>query len=55
MADETLDKIPAVRLYKGDKEKLTLMYPKIGYNKAIREIVRKHIKSIEQLAQEPRQ
>lgn len=37
-----------IRLSRGDKDKLTDFYPRIGYNKAVRLLVRKHVKMLEE-------
>lgn len=38
-----LEKV-AVRLFMGDKDELQRLYPKAGYNMAIREIVHQHVR-----------
>jgi hypothetical protein len=40
-----------IRLFRGDKDKLSNLFPEVGYNKAIRFLVRNFIKSIEEKAQ----
>lgn len=42
----------SIRLFRGDKEKIAQLYPHIGYNKAIRNIVRNFIKNVEASANE---
>ncbi len=37
----------SLRLYAGDKERLQTFYPRLGYNAAVRELVRRHIKALE--------
>lgn len=43
-----------VRLYKGDRDKLLMYFPSIGYNRALREIVRSFIRGVEEKAQAKR-
>ena len=40
-----------IRLFAGDKDRLAEMYREMGYNAAIRTIVRKHIEKAEELIQ----
>lgn len=42
----------SVRIYAGDKERLQKMYPSVPHNRAIREIVHKHLNRVEALYQE---
>lgn len=37
-----------LRLFRGDKDKISQMFPEIGYNKAIRHIVHNFIRGIEE-------
>ncbi len=37
----------SLRLYAGDKEKLQSFYPRLGYNAAIRELVRRHTRALD--------
>lgn len=48
--EQILEKV-TIRLHEGDKEILQDFYPKIGYNKAIRHIIHKHCKTLEEIAQ----
>lgn len=45
--EEDLEKV-TIRLFRGDAEKLSQIYPNVGYNEAIRKIVRNHIRTIEE-------
>lgn len=42
-----LEKIPNLRLFKGDREKLESYYPKAGLNKIVRMIVRQHLTKLD--------
>lgn len=37
------EKLPGVRLYLGDRDRLEAYYPKAGYNRVIRRLVRQHL------------
>ena len=37
----------SLRLFTGDREKLLEFYPNLGYNAAIRQLVRRHIRALE--------
>lgn len=39
-----------IRVFRGDKEKLSQMFPGLGYNKAMRHIVHNFIKGVEEKA-----
>lgn len=45
--DEELEKV-TVRLFDGDREALQNYYPSLGYNKAIRTLVRKHLRALDE-------
>lgn len=49
MSEKEQEKV-TLRLFRGDKEKLTAMFPGIGYNKAVRHIVHNFIKGVEEKA-----
>ena len=40
----------AVRLYHGDRERLQRLFPVAGYNKAIRELVRKYLARVDEIS-----
>ncbi len=42
-----LEYVNKIRLFAGDKERLQNLYPILGYNKAIRNIVRTHLDAAE--------
>lgn len=41
------EKLPGVRLYKGDRARLEQWYPKAGYNKIIRRLVSEHLAKLD--------
>jgi len=45
----------SLRLYAGDKERLQAFYPRLGYNAAVRELVRRHVKALEARLEEQRE
>lgn len=46
--EEELEKV-TIRLFNGDKDDIMAFYPKLGYNKAIRILVRKHVRALKEL------
>jgi len=49
--DKQTEKL-SLRLFSGDKEKLTAMYPGVGYNRVIRHLVSNFIRGVEERAQQ---
>jgi len=45
--NEDLEK-KTIRLHRGDADILQQFYPRLGYNKAIRVLVRNHIKTLQE-------
>lgn len=45
--DEDMELV-SVRLFKSDKARLQSYYPKAGYNRVIRTLVRKHIRALDE-------
>lgn len=39
--------VVTVKLFEGDRERLKELYPKVGYNRAIRQLIRKHLDELE--------
>lgn len=39
--------VVTLRLYEGDRERMRDLYPSLGYNRAIREIIHKHLRQAE--------
>lgn len=39
-----------IRIHSGDREKLAAYYPRLGYNHAIRKLVRVHLKALDEAA-----
>ena len=51
--DEKLEKA-TIRLFAGDAKRLADYYPNVGYNVAIRKIVRNHLRALDERASELR-
>jgi len=47
--NEDLEKV-TIRLHRGDTKVLEQFYPSVGYNAAIRKLVRKHCRALEEQA-----
>lgn len=50
MAKKDAEKV-TIRLFRGDKDRLAELFPTIGYNGVIRQLVRNFIKGVEEKAQ----
>ncbi len=46
--DNVEKEVVTLRLYKGDKEILNEFYPRAGYNRVVRILVRKHIRALQE-------
>lgn len=47
MATDDYEKV-TIRINKGDKEKLSSYYPRLGYNKVIRKLIESFIRSMDE-------
>lgn len=41
------ERIPGIRLYRGDSARLNEYYPQAGYNRVIRQLVRQHLNKLD--------
>lgn len=48
MSELLKKELVTIRLFDGDKKRLEEYYPSVGYNRVIRTLVRKHIKSLDE-------
>lgn len=48
MAQRGNKTIVTIRIYDGDRERLERFYPTLKYNRAIREIIKKHLDGLEE-------